>query len=321
MKRILITGIAGMLGQNLSREYLEKGWEVWGVDDLSVGKYDWLPGDVAFKNADVCSYYFGRSESECFPNFDLIIHLASRKIPRDGNSFITLHENTIGVTNILSLAVKTKTKLIFLSTSDVYGKNKVWKEDADLHIGPPDIARWSYAISKIWGEQLLYSTPYEFDFGIVRLFGTYGPWTNLKESPGPFKFIHQAFEKEALTIHGDGLQKRAFQYVDDAVDGIIRVAETDLKRVVFNIGNPAESVTINHLSHVIWEMINPSTMRQAKHIPHSADKYEEVSERIPDISKARDLLGFEPKTSLDEGLRRTIEWQKTAINLIKEEKP
>lgn len=307
--KVLITGIAGFLGQNLARAYLEKGWEVFGIDDFSVGTGKWLPKGIEFYCFDICDK-LQRSMINC----DLTIHLASRKIPRNGDSQKTLIENTIGISNVLKNAIDTGAKLIYLSTSDVYGKNTIWEETANLIMGPPDVMRWSYAISKMWGEQLLYSTPEDFNFNIVRLFGSYGPYHALSWTAGPQSvFISQALKKEPMTIHGDGKQKRCYQYVDDAVDGIIRLAESDCRREVFNIGNPDESISADDLSRRIWKMINPGTMRPAVNIPHSAYKYEEILERIPDITKARRLLGFEPKISMEEGLRRTIEWQRTVI--------
>lgn len=307
--RVLITGIAGFLGINLAREYLKKGWEVHGIDDLSVGERSWLPNAVYFIKQNISKEFSLRGIR---PN--LVIHLASRKIPRDGNSQKGLIENTSGLLRMAKFAYRAKIKFIYLSTSDVYGKNTSWKEDSDLVMGPTDVMRWSYAVSKIWGEQLLYSMPNNFKFNIIRLFGTYGPYHALSWTAGPQSvFISQAIKKEPITIHGDGMQKRAFQYVDDAIDGIIRVAESDYKREVFNIGNPNESITIDDLSRLIWKLVNPTRMRPAINIPHSSYKYEEIPERVPDISKARELLGFEPKISLEEGLRRTIKWQKTVM--------
>ena len=306
--RVLISGIAGFLGQNLARAYLEKGNEVYGIDDLSVGRKEWLPDGVHFIKTSTCEPYL------IFEKVDLIIHLASKKIPRHGGASDVLNEGAFGLLNMVAAAYRSGARLVYLSTSDVYGKNTIWKEDADLTMGPPDVSRWSYAISKMWGEQLLYSTPEDFDFRIVRLFGSYGPYHALSWTAGPQSvFISQALKKEPMTIHGDGKQQRAFQYVDDAVDGIIRVAECDHRRQVFNIGNPNEPISIDDMSRMVWKMVNPGTMRPAVYVPHSTFKYEEIPGRVPDISKARTLLGFEPKIGLEEGLRRTIEWQRTVI--------
>lgn len=314
MKKVLISGVAGFLGQNLSRAFIEKGWQViTGFDDLSVGRKDWLHPDVRFIKMDVAGPLMLNYVKK--DSYDLVIHLASRKIPRLGDSAKVLIENTAGITNMAHFAQYINARFIYLSTSDIYGKNNEWSETSDLILGQTDIRRWSYALTKIWGEQLLFSTPESFDFRIVRLFGTYGPYHALSWTAGPQSvFISQALKKEPLSIHGNGYQMRTFQYVDDAVDGIIRIATSDRhRRQVFNIGNPNEPVSINRLAKMIWDIVNPNDEMKIEYIPPSPFKYEEIKNRIPDISKATNLLNFNPKVDLEEGLRRTIEWQKTVI--------
>jgi len=316
-KKVFITGIAGFLGQNLCRVLTEKGYEVSGVDNLSVGKHEWLPdhiqkatylGDVS----DLTSRQFSRG-------VDYIIHLASKKIPRYGGSDKVLLENAKTTSAIVAIALKTKAKLIYLSSSDIYGKQSEFNEKSDSIIGNPDVSRWSYAISKMWSEQLLYGTYSsfkDFNFNIIRLFGSYGPYHALSWTAGPQGvFISQALKQEPLTIHGNGSQRRCFQYVDDAVDGIISVMESDCNREVFNIGNPYEDISINNLAILIWDLINPNLKFSYKYTPQSTGKYEEVAMRIPDITKAKQMLGFNPKIMLKEGLARTIEWQRKVMGL------
>lgn len=307
--KVLLTGCAGFLGQNLSRAFLKKGWEVHGIDDLSVGNKDWLPSEVIFDRRNICDNLGDLGY------YDLVIHLASKKIPREGNSHVVLHENTKGLTNILQQALLYDSKFIYLSTSDVYGMNKTFTEDSNCIIGQPDINRWSYAVSKMWCEQLLYSTPEHFNFNIVRLFGTYGPYHALSWTAGPQSvFISQALKKEPTTIHGHGQQQRAFQYVDDAVDGIIKLVESDYKREIFNIGNPDHPVSIYYLARLIWGFVNGADVQwKQKSVEPSVFKYEEIPSRIPDITKARKLLGFEPQIGLVEGLAKTIEWQRGVV--------
>jgi UDP-glucose 4-epimerase len=311
-KRILCTGIAGFLGQNLCRALLKKGYKVAGIDDLSVGKREWLPHNISFYEKDVAWV----KDTQSYFNFDTIVHLASRKIPRYGGADKVLIENTKNMKAIISLASRTGAKLIYLSTSDIYGKQTEFKEESDSIIGSPDISRWSYAISKMWGEQLLYSIPEKnLNFNIIRLFGTYGPYHALSWTAGPQSvFISQALKKEPITLHGDGTQRRCFQYVDEAIGGIISVMESECNREIFNIGNPYEDISINDLAKMIWNRINLGHEFRIKHIPHSNSKYEEIMSRIPDISKAKRMLGFNPKIMLAEGLDKTIEWQKGAMN-------
>lgn len=308
-KRTLITGIAGFLGQNLCRSLLKKEYKVAGIDDLSIGKKEWLPHNISFYEKDVTWV----EKTHSYFKFDTIIHLASRKIPRYGGADKVLLENTEMAKAVVLLALRTGAKLIYLSTSDIYGKQEAFKETSYSIIGSPDISRWSYAVSKMWGEQLLYSLLSDLDFNIIRLFGSYGPYHALSWTAGPQSvFISQALKKEPITIHGNGIQRRCFQYVDDAVDGIISVMESDYSREIFNIGNPYEDISINDLAKMIWDRVNPDDKEyKYKYIPHSiAEKYEEIQSRIPDISKAKKMLGFNPKIMLDEGLDKTIEWQR-----------
>lgn len=309
-KRILCTGVAGFLGQNLCRALLKKGYKVAGIDDLSVGTKEWLPYNVSFYEKDVAWV----EKTHTYFKFDTIIHLASRKIPRYGGADKVLLENAKTTKAVVSLAMKTGAKLIYLSTSDIYGKQSEFKEGSDSIIGSPDIPRWSYAVSKMWGEQLLYSKM-DLNFNIIRLFGTYGPYHALSWTAGPQSvFISQALKAEPITIHGNGTQRRCFQYVDDAVDGIISVMDSGCSREIFNIGNPREDISINDLAKMIWNKINLGPEFRIKYIPHSNSKYEEIQSRIPNISKAKRLLGFNPKIMLSEGLDKTIEWQKKVCN-------
>jgi len=316
-KKVFITGIAGFLGQNLCRVLTEKGYEVSGVDNLSVGKYEWLPDDIKKTTyiGDVSEF----KKRKFYCDIDYIIHLASKKIPRYGGSDKVLLENAKATSAIVDIALKTKAKLIYLSSSDIYGQQSEFKETSGSIIGAPDIMRWSYAISKMWSEQLLYGTYSsfkDFNFNIIRLFGSYGPYHALSWTAGPQSvFISQALKQEPITIHGNGSQRRCFQYVDDAVDGIISIMESDCNHEVFNIGNPHEDISINELAAIIWDMVNPYKSFSFKYTPQSTEKYEEVAMRIPDITKAKQMLGFNPKIMLKEGLARTIEWQRKVMGL------
>jgi len=317
-KSVLITGIAGFLGQNLSRALLAKDYEVSGIDDLSIGCRAWLPNEVDFWQLDVS---FG-SWAYRFPEYDYIIHLASAKIPRMGNAELGLLKNTEATYQVIEYIRRTGAKLIYLSSSEVYGKQTEFSETSDFILGNPNISRWSYAISKMWSEQYLYASIIDgLDFNIVRLFGTYGPYHALSWTAGPQSvFISQALRKKPITLHGDGSQKRCFQYIDDAVDGILRIMESNYKYEIFNIGNPNEEISIKALGEQIWNMINPKEKYQHINILHSIDKYEEISSRIPEITKAQKLLRFKPKVSLKEGLAKTIEWQRKELKKSQLEK-
>jgi len=312
MKKILISGIAGFIGQNLSRALLAKGWKVFGIDNLLIGKQEWLHKDIDFLQFDVCD----KNIWTLIPieKFNIIVHLAARQIPRQESAYKLLVENTQGFLNIANYSKDIHAKFIYLSTSDVYGKNVKFSEDSDSIIGPPQISRWSYSISKMWGEQLLYSLPADFTFNIIRLFNTYGQYDAPSLTSSPISiFIQQALKRKPITIHGDGNQERAYQYIDDAINGIIRVIESDYNREIFNIGNPSQSISIEELSTTIWKLIHPEEVRMLEYVPPSPFKYEEIPFRTPDITKARTLLGFEPKITLLEGLEETIRWQRGVV--------
>ncbi len=309
---ILITGVAGFIGSNLSRALIKKGHTIYGIDDLSVGNKEYLlPGIVLHrvnlaKDIDLHMAY---------NDLDLIIHLASRKIPREGNPDIVLEDNVLSMMNVVKLAKTFNARVIFTSTSDIYGKQPYLEryetECSDSIIGCPDVSRWSYAVSKMWCEQYLYGQK-DLKFNIIRLFASYGPHNSMTWRAGPIPvFINQALMKKAITIHGTGLQTRCFMYVDDAVDGIMRIIENeDIDRQIFNLANPKENVSINQLALMIWKMINPKInvfLETQEHIP--GVKYEEVNRRMPCIKKAKETLGFMPKISLEDGLKETIKWQ------------
>ena len=221
--------------------------------------------------------------------------------------------------NIIQKCLQDKAKIVFASTSDVYGKNTrlPFNEDSELVFGPTPIKRWAYASSKMLGEQLIIANNQEFDleFTIMRFFGSYGPFQNTTWWGGPQAiFIQNILEGKAIEIHGDGLQTRTFTYVDDTVQGIIKcMFEAKAKNDIFNIASePEEEITIKDLGYKIWYMMNKnSTEPDIDFIPYSSfGKYEDVMRRVPDIGKIRSLLGYTPQYKLTEGLKMTIEWQK-----------
>jgi len=311
---ILITGIAGFFGQNLSRVLLAQGHTVYGVDDLSVGKKEWLHHDVHFLKCDLKDAYESDRIARHYLKIDIIIHLASRKIPRDGLTIKTLEENVRMMAEIIYLANRFGSRIIFFSTSDVYGQQQLFDEEAFSRIGHPSNPRWSYAITKMWCEQYLFAN--DIPFVILRIFGSYGPYHALNWTAGPQSvFISQALKGESFTIHGTGDQTRCFSYVDDIVDGVLRVIKSDYNREIFNLGNPTEEVSILNLATMINNLIRPEKDTHVTFSPSMGKNFadEDVLSRKPIITKARRMLDWEPKTSLLDGLKKTIEWQKTVV--------
>jgi UDP-glucose 4-epimerase len=316
--KILVTGVAGFIGSNLAQALLDRNYFVVGVDNMSQGKKLNLVPLLADSSFEM-HYVDVRDEAAVLKAAEdcaTLIHLAAFKIPRYTDALDTLLINSMGSESLVKAALDNNAKVIAASTSDVYGKNPhvPFKESSDLVIGDPTIKRWSYAISKMFEEQLLfaYHERYGIDVIMMRFFGGYGPNQNLTWWGGPQSvFINQALDNQEIEIHGDGQQTRSFTYITDHVDGIIRLVENPAaNNLVFNIGNTYE-ITIEGLGRLIWRLVRGKDDEpKLKFIPYSAfGKYEDVPRRIPDISRAREILGFEPKVDLESGLRETIKWQ------------
>jgi UDP-glucose 4-epimerase len=322
--RILVTGVAGFIGSNLARKLLESGYEVTGIDNFSYGfernidkfrklkRFRFIEGDI--------------NNPSNFKNqiFDVIVHLASQKIPRYTNAFRTLEDNFQNLKVIVQKSISDKSKIIFASTSDVYGKNPdvPFSETSNLVLGPTTIKRWAYAITKIYGEQYIIACHDEFglNYTIARFFGAYGPNQNLTWWGGPQSvFITKALLKEEMEIHGDGNQSRTFTYIEDTVNAIVRlISDSKSDNQIFNVGSTNKcEISIIDLAKLIWKQINGDKIKlRFKFIPYSDfGKYEDVMLRVPDISKMKEFFNFEPAWSLKEGLKETIAWQRKIMGL------
>jgi len=315
--RALITGIAGFIGSNLAQALLDKGYFVVGIDNMSQGHKLNIAPFLHHKSFEM-NYEDIRNESAVVriaKGCDVIIHLAAYKIPRYNDALDTLQINSIGSENVIKAALVNKCKILAASTSDVYGKNPnvPFSENSDLVLGRPDVKRWAYAISKIFEEQLFFAYRDRFgvDVVLLRFFGGYGPNQNLTWWGGPQSvFINKALDDEEVEVHGDGTQTRSFTYITDHVDGIIGAIESErANNTVLNLGYTRE-ISIHDLACLIWRMIRCDEPPKIKLVPYSTfGNYEDVMRRIPDIARARELFGFDPKVGLDEGLRTTIHWQ------------
>jgi UDP-glucose 4-epimerase len=328
--RIAITGVAGFIGSNLAEGLLARGHQIVGIDNMSQGERLNMAAFIeheqySFHEIDICERALLANACR---GCDVIVHLAAYKIPRYSDALDTLRINSHGSENVLEVARQENAKVVAASTSDVYGKNSQlpFTEESNLVIGNPEVKRWAYAISKMFEEQLLFGYRDRYGLPIValRFFGGYGPNQNLTWWGGPQSvFINQALDGEALEVHGDGSQTRSFTYVSDHVDGIIRCVEMSAaNNKVFNLGNTRE-ISIADLANMIWRMVRPNEPPKVHMKPYEAfGKYEDVMRRIPDITRARSLLGFEPKVDLETGLRETIRWQvrrRRALNIATRE--
>ena len=314
---VLVTGAAGFLGSNLCRVLLTAGHGVRAVDNLSQSTMLNLeplagaPGFV-FAREDVRDEAAMRRAAE---GASAIVHLAAFKIPRYGNALDTLLVNSHGTESVLKAAAAAKARVVLASTSDVYGKNPrlPFAETDDLHLGETSVKRWAYATSKILDEHLCFA--YQQERGvpvtILRLFGSYGPGQNRTWWGGPQSvFIDAALHGREMDVHGDGQQTRSFTYVDDTVDGIVRALFSPRAvGEIFNIGD-TKPVTIQQLAEMVWRLAGTGPPRIRRVSYQTFGRYEDVRARTPEIGKAREALGFEPRVGLEEGLRRTIDWQR-----------
>lgn len=321
--RILVTGAAGFIGSNLSEELVRRGHSVVGYDNLSQGARSNLQAvmsENAFElhQADIRDRTaMERSAAGC----DVIVHLAAYKIPRYGDAYETLMINGMGSEVVAQVAAATGAKIVAASTSDVYGKNPrlPFSEDMDSVIGGPHVKRWAYAVSKMFEEQLLLACHERFGIDVVllRLFGGYGPNQNRTWWGGPQAvFIERALAGEALPVHGDGNQTRSFTYITDHVAGIAAAVESaEADNLVVNLG-AEEEISISGLAELIWRLVHGKGPAPLEFVPYASfGAYEDVSRRLPDIARAKELLGFEPQVDLETGLRKTIEWQATQTRL------
>lgn len=313
MPRILITGAAGFLGSHLSDRFLKEGFHVIGMDNLLTGNLANI--EHLFKREDFEYYHHDVTKFVHVPGpIDYILHFASPASPIDylKMPIQTLKVGALGTHNLLGLAKEKKARILVASTSEVYGDPLVHPQHEEYWgnvnpVGP----RGVYDEAKRFLEAITmaYHNFHGVETRIIRIFNTYGPRMRTDDGRVLPAFFSQAIRGEGLTVFGDGSQTRSFCYVDDLVEGIYRLLLSDYHLPV-NIGNPDE-ITIRDFAGEILELVgNPEAHIINKDLPVDDPKV-----RKPDITKAREILGWEPKVSREEGLRRTFEYFKTAVNV------
>ncbi len=309
MKRVVITGAAGFIGSHLSEALLDRGYSVVGVDNLltgNIGNIAHLANrDFTFIKHDVTNYIYIEGP------VDVVLHWASPASPIDYLELPipTLKVGALGTHKALGLAKAKGARFVIASTSEVYGdplehpqKESYWGNVNP--VGP----RGVYDEAKRFAEAMTtaYWRYHGLDAKIVRIFNTYGPRMRLHDGRAVPAFMSQALRGEDVTIFGSGQQTRSFCYVSDLVDGVIRLMESDLNEPV-NIGNPHE-MTIEEIARAIIRLTGSTSQLVYKPLPEDDPKV-----RQPDITRARTLLGWEPKVGLEEGLTRTLEYFRTKV--------
>jgi dTDP-glucose 4,6-dehydratase len=308
--RVLITGSAGFIGSHLARFLLAHGCDVVGMDNYITG----LPENIAplrahrgftFIQQDVTSYIAVEGP------FDWVLHFASPASPLDylELEIPTLKAGALGTHNALGVAKMKGASFLLASTSEVYGDPLVHPQTEDYwgNVNPIGL-RAVYDEAKRFAEAMTmaYHRSHGIPTRIVRIFNTYGPQMRLNDGRAIPAFMTQALRGEPLTVFGDGSQTRSFQYIDDLTDGIWRLMNANVTGPV-NIGNPHEMTLLELAKHIIQLAGSPSEIVFGP-LPEDDPK-----RRQPDITRARTLLGWEPRVDTEEGLRRTIDWFRTKV--------
>ena len=312
MKRVLITGAAGFLGSHLCDKFIGKGYEVIGMDNLITG--DMKNIEHLFEKKEFSFYNHDVSKFVHVPGkLDYILHFASPASPIDylKMPIQTLKVGSLGTHNLLGLAKEKGARFLIASTSEVYGDPLVHPQQEEYWgnvnpIGP----RGVYDEAKRFQEAITmaYHTYHGLETRMVRIFNTYGPRMRVDDGRVLPAFISQALRGEGLTVFGDGDQTRSFCYVDDLVEGIYRLLMSDYHMPV-NIGNPSE-ITIKEFGEEILALVgNDKAKLIYKELP-----VDDPKRRRPDISRAKEVLDWEPTFDRKEGLKRTLEYFKTVVN-------
>ncbi len=307
-KRILITGAAGFLGSHLCDFFIAKDYHVIAMDNLITGRIENIEHLFPLENFEFCNHDVTKF-IHVPGNLDYILHFASPASPIDYLKIPiqTLKVGSLGIHNCLGLAKAKNARILIASTSEIYGDPEVHPQTEDYwgHVNPVG-PRGVYDEAKRFQEAITmaYHTFHGLETRIVRIFNTYGPRMRLNDGRVLPAFIGQALRGEDLTIFGDGSQTRSFCYVDDLVEGIYRLLLSDCSDPI-NIGNPSE-ITIKDFAQEIIELTGTDQKIVFKGLPTDDPK-----QRQPDITKARHLLGWEPKIDRKEGLKRTYAYFKS----------
>jgi dTDP-glucose 4,6-dehydratase len=310
--RVLVTGGAGFIGSHLTDRLMSEGHNVVVMDNLITGNYQ----NIARHKDNPRFEFIHHNVSNhihIVGALDWVIHFASPASPVDYLELPieTLKVNSLGTHNTLGLALSKKAKFFLASTSEVYGDPEVHPQPETYWgnvnpIGP----RGVYDESKRFAEAITmaYHHKHKLDTRIIRIFNCYGPRLRLADGRVVSNFIGQALNNKALTIYGDGHQTRSFQFVSDLVEGIRRLMEVEYHKPV-NLGNPEEK-TVLELATLIKQLTGSSSEIVMRPLPTDDPK-----RRLPDTTRAKELIGWDPKKDLVEGLTETIEWYRGELSL------
>lgn len=316
MTRTLVTGGAGFIGGHLIRRLLDRGESVVALDDLSTGSRENVPaeGENQRFRLVVGDVRDRALVDELVQDCDAVIHLAARiglKLVIE-SPLKTMEVNADGTESVLAAASRYGKRTLIASTSEVYGlATKIPSSESDpISFGSPEKGRWSYACSKVFDE--FYALALHRERGlratVVRLFNTVGPKQSAHYGMVIPRFVRQALAGEPLTVYGDGTQTRSFCYVGDVVDGLMEIVARDASiGKVYNVGNPSEIAIVDLAKRVIESTGSASPIEYVPFDVAFNAGFEEIRRRVPDISRARHDLGFNPTTTLDVILKDVID--------------
>ena len=306
--KVLITGVGGFIGSNLAASHLGRGDQVIGIDNFSTGSKRNLKD---LRNLELIEGGVSESLNKAPEDIDVAYHFASPASPEKYMALAmnTMEVNTGGTLAMLEFSVRTGARLVFASTSEIYGDPLVSPQSEDYWgnvnpIGPRSV----YDESKRFGETLVafFQRERSVNAGIVRIFNTYGPNMDPYDGRVVSTFIRQALRSEPFTIFGDGSQTRSFCFIDDLVAGIVAMGQSTHPGPI-NLGNPRES-TLTDLAKTVTEIVGGAGEVEFRPLPEDDPK-----QRNPDITKARALLKWEPKVSLETGIKLTATWMANTL--------
>jgi UDP-glucose 4-epimerase len=322
MAQILVTGGAGFIGSHLCEQYVKKGHQVTALDMSDGNKVEHLTGHENFQfiQGSVLDGNLMRHEIE---KCDILVHLAAIADPK---KYVDSPLNVLDIDlraslNIFSMAAEKRKKIFFASTSEIFGKNMAipWKEDADRVLGSSRINRWCYSTAKSACEHYLfaYFQQEKVPFVAVRFFNVYGPRLDDLGSGRVIPiFLKHFFSGDPVFIHGDGGQTRTFVYITDVAQALYKLTfSRKCEGEIFNVGSDRE-VSILELAQVMKKVGSfRSEIRFITHREVFGESYEDIPRRVPDVSKIKKYIGWQARTSLEKGLRLTIDYYRSRHGL------
>lgn len=308
MKKILITGAAGFIGSNLTKRLLNEGNYVIGLDNFYTGLRENIEPFLTNQNYKFIQHnVIEPYEIEADEIYNLACPASPPHYQKD--PIFTFKTSVLGILNALELAKKTGARLLQASTSEVYGDAKICPQNEKYfgNVNPNGI-RACYDEGKRAAETLVcdYKRLYGLDVGIARIFNTYGENMDINDGRVVSNFVTQALCGNNITIYGDGSQTRSFCYVDDLIEGLILLMKSNISQPV-NLGNPCE-FTICDFAKLVLELTNSNS--KCIYLPLPQD---DPAKRRPDISFAREHLGYEPKVKIEDGIKKTVEYFRKRI--------